>query len=95
MDFSPADKADIKRMAAELVVEEIRREAGGDLLSMIVIPSGAAAHLVGLSTKQLPLRLPVTAIAAGKHGVTARAIMDHIRKNTTQPLAAVRNTKTA
>ena len=72
-------------MVADRIVEEIRAEAGGDLASVVVIPLAAAGHLVGLTRQQLPKLIPVTAIGPSSHGVTLRALQDHIAKNTRHP----------
>jgi hypothetical protein len=73
------------KMAAEMIVYEIRAQAGGDLSSAVVLPMATASQLIGLSTKHLPFHLPITAVAPGKHGVTLRALQEHISKNTRQP----------
>lgn len=85
MHFSPSDLEEIKRLAAKLIVEEIRSLAGGDLASLIVIPIGAAGQFVGYTGKQLKSRVPITKIGSGKDGVTLRNLMDHISSNTTPP----------
>ncbi len=41
-----------------------------------------ASTLLSLSVKQIPVYLPVTSTAAGKHGVTLAAIKAHIRSRT-------------
>lgn len=87
MDFSPEAKVRIERMAAQMIVDEIRAMAGGDLASVVVIPLAAAGHLVGLTRQQLPKLIPVTAIGPSSHGVTLRALQDHIAKNTRTPAA--------
>ena len=85
MTLSPQETQEVLKLAAAAIVEEIRVTAGGDLASVIIFPLTAVSQMVGLSTKQIPVHLPITAIAPGKHGVTLKNIQDYVAQKTTQP----------
>lgn len=87
MNLSPTDRAEVLKLAARMIVDEIRAEAGGDLGTVILIPLNAAAHMLHKSAKQLPLLVPVTEIGPNSKGVTFRNLQNHIEKNTRHPAA--------
>ncbi len=84
MNFTTEEMADIKERTCQILADRIEEKVG-DLAQYVVFPMAVASHLLSLSTKQIPLYLPVTAIAAGKKGVTLAAIRQHIDKRTEQP----------
>lgn len=88
MELSPSERQEVLAIVAKSIVDEIRAEAGGDLSGIIILPMGAVSQMVGLSTKQLPVHLPITALAPGKHGVSLKAIQEKVAEKTTQPMAA-------
>lgn len=85
MTLSPQDRRTVLELAAQTIVEELRAEAGGDLSGFVLLPLGTAAHLVQVSTKQLPGLLPITTIGPKSKGVTLRNLREHIEKNTKLP----------
>lgn len=84
MNFTTEDLDDIKQRTAQILADRIEEKIG-DLEQYVVFPMAVASHLLSLSTKQIPIYLPVTAIAAGKKGVTLAAIRQHIDTRTEQP----------
>lgn len=85
MHLSPSERQEVLSLAARFIVDEIREQAGGDLSSIIILPMGAVSQMVGLSTKQVPVHLPVTALAPGKHGVSLKAIQERVKEKTSAP----------
>jgi hypothetical protein len=84
MTLTPEQVDEILDRTALILADRIEEKVG-DLAQYVVFPMAVASHLLSLSTKQIPLYLPVTAIAAGKKGVTLAAIRQHIDKRTEQP----------
>lgn len=83
MHLTPEEMADIKERTAQILADRIEEKVG-DLEQYVVFPMAVASHLLSLSTKQIPIYLPVTATAAGKNGVTLAAIRQHIETRTEQ-----------
>jgi hypothetical protein len=86
MTLSPQDRKQVLSMAAAGVVQAIREELG-DLTALVVIPLGAASQLLGLSSKQVSKKLPLTKTADGKHGITLANIRAHIEATTAAPIS--------
>jgi chaperone required for assembly of F1-ATPase len=84
MKFTPDELADIKERTAQILAARIEEQVG-DLAQYVVFPLSVASHLLSLSTKQVPVYLPLTKTAEGKHGVTLAAIKAHIETRTEQP----------
>jgi Trk K+ transport system NAD-binding subunit len=84
MQFSTSQIDAILERTAQILAERIE-ETRGSLAEMTVFELRTAAQIVGLSTKQIPLYLPITKTAAGKHGVTIGAIRRHIESRTASP----------
>lgn len=89
MNFTTQDLAEIKERTAQILAEKIQEQIG-DLSEYVVFPMAVASSVLGLSTKQIPVHLPTVSTAPGKHGVTLKAIQDHIATRTTQPRKAAR-----
>ncbi|MFM2198863.1 MAG: hypothetical protein RLZZ505_2295 [Verrucomicrobiota bacterium] len=84
MNFTTEDLADIKERTAQILADRIAEQVG-DLGQYVVFPLPTVSSLIGLSTKQIPIYLPVTKTAEGKHGVTLAAIRQHIETRTELP----------
>jgi hypothetical protein len=87
MQLSPTDRQEVLKLVAQGALDEIRAQAGGDLAALVVLPLSAAGQLVGLTGPQVRKRLPVTQIGPSTHGVTLKALREHIEKNTKSPAA--------
>ena len=84
MNFSPSDLDDIKTRAAAMIAETAIREAGG-AAGLVVLPISAIAQMTGLSRHTIPLRMPVTEMSPGKHGVSLKNLKDYLASKTTHP----------
>lgn len=84
MTFSPDQVDWVLERTAEILAERIQ-ESVGSMADLTVFDLRLAAQIVGLSPKQVPVYLPVTKQADGKHGVTIGAIRKHIEERTEQP----------
>ena len=89
MNLSPEQIDWVLERTAELLAEKIEAEIGG-MAELVVFDLRLAAQLVGLSTKQVPVYLPLTKTSEGKHGVTIGAIRRHIEERTEQPKGIAR-----
>ncbi len=89
MNLSPEQIDTMLAQTAELLAEKIVGELGS-LADIIVVPLGMAAQIVGLSTKQVPVYLPLTKTSEGKHGVTIGAIRRHVESRTEHPKGIAR-----
>ena len=81
MTLTRAQVSEVMDRTARLLADEIMAEVG-DLKRYIVFDLATARNLVGLSTKQIPVYLPIVETSASKHGVTLAAIIDHIESRT-------------
>jgi hypothetical protein len=95
MNFSPIELQEIKERTAQILAERIIEKVG-DLDAYTVFPMSVASSVLGLSSKQIPVYLPVVSTAAGKKGVTLASIRQHIESRTASPtgLRARRETQT-
>lgn len=84
MQFTTAQLAEIQEQTAQKLADIIIDRIG-DLEAYVVFPMSTASSLLGLSTKQIPVYLPITSTAAGKKGVTLAAIRRHIDTRTSPP----------
>ena len=84
MNFSPSDLEEIKERTAQILAEKIAEKVG-DLEEYTVFPMSVASSVLGLSSKQIPVYLPIVSTAAGKNGVTLASIRRHIDNRTAQP----------
>lgn len=84
MNFSPSDIQEIKERTAQILAEKVL-DSVGDLEEFTVFPMAVASTLLGLSTKQIPVYLPIVSTAAGKNGVTLAAIRKHVSTRTSKP----------
>jgi|694.fasta_scaffold117753_5 hypothetical protein len=89
MTLSPEQIDWVLERTAQLLAERVE-ERVGSMGDMAVFPLSTVSQLVGLSTKQIPVYLPVTKTAEGKHGVTIGAIRKHIESRTEQPRGLAR-----
>ncbi len=72
MSFSPESQARIERLAAELIVAELR--ASVDFAELVSLPLATVAHLIGLSPKQAGRVLPTRPLGTRNRGVSLRAL---------------------
>jgi len=84
MNFSPSDLKEIKERTAQILADKISEKVG-DLEEYTVFPMSVASAVLGLSSKQIPVYLPIVSTAAGKNGVTLASIRAHIDSRTTPP----------
>jgi len=82
---SPAERKDFWGRFIDAITTAGREDLCKTLAEISILPMGEVSRYVGLSTKQIPLHLPVTETTPGKHGVTVQAIRDHISRKTRQP----------
>lgn len=89
MNLSPEQIDTMIERTAEILAGRIEQELG-NLSDIIVVDLRMAAQIVGLSTKQVPVYLPLTKTSEGKHGVTIGAIRRHVESRTEQPKGIAR-----
>jgi hypothetical protein len=89
MNLSPENIDTLLELTADRLAEKIVGELGS-LSDIIVVDLRMAAHMLALSTKQVPVYLPLTRTAEGKHGVTIGAIRRHVESRTEQPKGIAR-----
>jgi hypothetical protein len=89
MNLSPEQIDWVLERTAEMLADKIEAELGS-MADIIVVDLRMAAQVVGLSTKQVPVYLPLTKTSEGKHGVTIGAIRRHIESRTEQPKGIAR-----
>ena len=89
MNLSPEQIDWVLERTAEMLADKIESELGS-MADIIVVDLRMAAQVVGLSTKQVPVYLPLTKTSEGKHGVTIGAIRRHIESRTEQPKGIAR-----
>ncbi len=82
MNLSPQERKNVVTLVAEMITDEIRAAAGGDLASLVVLPMSVASHMVALTPRAARANLPVTMVANGKSGVTLRALQEYITSKT-------------
>lgn len=94
MTFTPEQVDDVLERTAQILADRIEDRIG-DLEQYVVFPLPTVSSLIGLSTRQIPVYLPLTKTAEGKHGVTLAAIRNHIESRTEQPKGLARRKRAA
>jgi len=75
MAFSPESQARIERLAAEMIVEELRQQV--DFADLVSLPLATVAHIIGLSPKQAGRVLPTRPMGTRNRGVSIRALQEY------------------
>lgn len=70
MSFSPESQERIERLAAELIVNELRAKV--DFADLVSLPLSTVAHIIGLSPKQAGRVLPTRPMGTRNRGVSIK-----------------------
>jgi hypothetical protein len=84
MAFSPESQERIERMAAELIVEELRQKV--DFAELVSLPLSTVAHIIGLSPKQAGRVLPTRPMGTRNRGVSLKALQEYQAGKVPSPL---------
>jgi len=85
MNLSPEQKDRVVRTVAEMLLDQLRDDMGGDFRALYVVPLVIAEKMTGLSRNTLRTVLPVVALSPGKHGVRLSDLHAHLDAKTTYP----------
>lgn len=83
MNFSPESQARIERMAAEMIVDELRKKV--DFEELITLPLSTVAHLVGLSPKQAGRVMTTRPMGTRNRGVSLKALREYQNRGEQPP----------
>lgn len=75
MNFPPESQARIEKMAAEMIVDELRKQV--DFADLISLPLSSVAHIIGLSAKQAGRVLPTRPMGTRNRGVSIRDLQNY------------------
>jgi hypothetical protein len=83
VNFSPESQARIERLAAEMIVDELRKTV--DFEELVTLPLSTVAHIIGLSPKQAGRVLPTRPMGTRNRGVSLKALKEYQNRGQTPP----------
>ena len=75
MNFSPESQERIERIAAEMIVAELRAKV--DFTELVSLPLSLVAQIIGLSTKQAGRVLETRPMGTRKRGVSIKVLQEY------------------